>query len=185
MACCAALAIVLAIVRTGWSRVLGRDPVEETFPPAAAWRSGRDVGRRIRAVPAPIAGTLIGRPLAVTVLAYALLIHLLASAGLARVEPVGISGWVVRDAALVALAVGLLVLGRRRTATAVALVGVGALWFALGVVDMHVVTGFEFHAVPLVLDAAFHLSGWWLAVAATGVAFVQRRQDVVRIGAVA
>ena len=185
MACCAALAIVLAFMRTAWARVLGRDPVQETFPPAAIWRSGRDVRRPIREVPAPIAGTAIGRPLAATLFAYALLIHLLASAGLAHVDPSEIGGWVVRDAALGAVALGLLVLGRRRTATAVALVGVGALWFALGVVDMHVLTGFEFHAVPLVLDAAFHLSGWWLAVAAAGVAFVQRRQDVVTIGAVA
>jgi hypothetical protein len=185
MACCAALAIVLAVMRTGWAWILGRGAVEETFPPAAAWRSGREVGSPIREVSAPFAGTAIGRPLAATVLAYALLIHLLASAGLAQVDPPDIGGWVVRDAALVALALALLVLGRRRTATALALVGVGALWFGLGVVDMHVLSGFEFHAVPLVLDAAFHLSGWWLAVAAAGVALVQRRQDVVPIGAVA
>lgn len=185
MACCAALAIVLAVLRTAWARVLGSDPVEETFPPAAAWRSGRDVVRPIREVSAPITGTAIGRPLAATVLAYALLIHLLASAGLARVETAGIGGWLLRDAALAAAMTAVLVLGRRRTATALALVGVGALWFALGVVDMHVLSGFEFQAVPLVLDAAFHLSGWWLAVAAAGVAFVQRRQDVVPIGAAA
>ena len=185
MACCAALAIVLAFVRTIWARVLGRGPVEETFPPAAMWRSGRDVGRPMLEVSASIAGTATGRPLAATVLAYGLLIHVLASAGLARVEPAGIGSWVVRDGALVAVAIGLLILCRRRTATAPALACVGALWFALGVVDMHVLTGFEFHAVPLVLDAAFHLSGWWLAVAAAGVAFVQRRQDVVPIGAVA
>jgi len=185
MACCAALAIVLAAMRTGRAWILGRGPVEETFPPAAAWRSGRDLGRPIHDVSAPIAGTAIGRPLAATVLAYALLIHLLASAGLAEVDPPENGGWVVRDAALVAVALGLLVLGRRRTATAPALVGVGALWFALGVVDMHVLTGFEFHAVPLVLDAAFHLSGWWLAVASAGVALVQRRQDVVPIGVAA
>jgi hypothetical protein len=70
-------------------------------------------------------------------------------------------------------------------ATAPALVGVGVVWFALGLVDMHVITGLEFSAVPLVLDVAFHLSGWWLAVAAAGVALVQRRQDIVPIGAVA
>ena len=185
MACCAALAIILAFVRTAWARVLGRDPVEEAFPPAATWRSGRDFGRPGPEVAAPIAGTAIGRSLATTVLAYALLIHLLASAGLAQVHSSEIGGWVVRDSALAAVAVGFLVLGRRRTVTAPTLVGVGALWFALGVVDMHVLTGFEFHAVPFVLDAAFHLSGWWLAVAAAGVAVVQRRQDVTPIGAVA
>ena len=179
MACCAALAIVVAGLRTIWARMLGRDPVEETFPPAAAWRSGRDVVRPNREVCAPVVGTAIGRPLAATVFAYALLIHLLASAGLARIETAGIGGWFVRDAALAAVMAAVLVLGRRRTATALALVGVGALWFALGVIDMHIFAGFEFQAGLLALDAGFHLSGWWLAMAAAGAAVAQRRQGIV------
>ena len=183
MACCAALAIVLALVRTAWARILGRQPGEEVFPPAATWRSGRAVGRpRIEADPTAV-GTAIGRPLAATVLAYALFIHLLAATDLAQVDPSGYVGWVVRDAVLAALAIGLLILGRHRMATASALVAVGALWFALGVVDMHVLAAFEFSAVPLALDAAFHLSGWWLAVAAAGVAVEQRRHEAVPIGA--
>ena len=185
MACCAALTIVLAFVRTAWARVLGRGPVEDMFPPAGTWRSSRDFARPTREVPVAVAGSAIGRPLAVTVLAYLLLTHLLVAMDLAQVGQSGIGGWVARDAALAAVALGLLVVGRRRTAVASGLVGVGALWFALGVIDMHVFDGFEFRAVPLALDAAFHLSGWWLAVAAAGVALVQRRQDVVPIGAVA
>ena len=185
MACCAALAIILAFVRTAWGWVLGRGPVEETFPPAAIWRSGRDPKAPIREASAAVDAMPIGRPLAATMLAYGLLIHLLALTGMAQVQPAGIGGWVIRDAVVAAVLLSLLVLGRRRTATATALVGVGALWFALGVIDMHVFDGFEFHAVPLVLDAVFHLSGWWLAVAAAGVAVVQRRQDVTPIGAVA
>ncbi len=182
MACCAALAIVLAFVRTAWARVLGRGPAEDMFPPAATWRSSRDFGRPTREVPVAVAGSAIGRPLAATVLAYVLLIHLLVAIGLAQVDQSGIGGWVARDAALAAVALGLLVLGRRRTAVALALVGVGALWFALGVIDMHVLAGFEFRADPPVLDAAFHLSGWWLAVSAAGVAVVQRRHDTIPIG---
>ena len=123
--------------------------------------------------------------MAAAVLAYALLIHLLVGSGLARVEPTGVASWVVRDAVLGVVAIGLLILGRHRMATASALVVVGALWFALGVIDMHIFAGFEFRAVPLVFDVAFHLSGWWVAVAAAGVALVQRRQDLVPIGAVA
>ena len=185
MACCAALAMVLAFVRTAWARVLGRGPVEDMFPPAGTWRSSRDFARPTREVPIAVAGSAIGRSLAATVVAYLLLIHLLVAMGLGQVAQSGIGGWVARDAALAAVALGLLAVGRRRTAVASGLVGVGALWFALGVIDMHVFYGFEFRAVPLALDVAFHLSGWWLAVAAAGVALVQRRQDVVPIGAVA
>jgi hypothetical protein len=56
------------------------------------------------------------------------------------------------------------------------------VWFVLGVIDMHVIGGFEFRAIPPVLDLAFHLSGWWLAVAAAGVAVVQRRQRAFPMG---
>jgi len=185
MACCAALAIVLAFLRTVWSRMLGRAPAEDIFPPAATWRSSRDLGRPTRQVPVAVIGPAIGRPLAATVLAYALLVHLFVAMDMAQVDQSGISGWVARDVVLAAVAIGLLLLGRHRMAVAPALVGVGAVWFALGVIDMHVFTGFEVRAVPLVLDVAFHLSGWWLAVAAAGVALVQRRQGIVSIGALA
>jgi hypothetical protein len=185
MACCAALAVVLAALRTAWARILGRDPVEEAFPPAATWRSGQDAGQTVRTVTAGNTGLVIGGPLATTALAYALLTHLLVTTGLATIEPTGAAGWYARDAVLAAFAVSLLVLGRRRTATASALVSVGAVWFALGVIDMHVFGGFEFRAVPLALDAAFHLSGWWLMVAAAGVAVGQRRAAVVSVGSAA
>jgi hypothetical protein len=181
MACCAALAVVFAVVRGAWARILGRGPVEEMFPPAATWRPGVDAVEP-RDASAAVTGTVIGGPLAATVLAYALLVHLLVSTGLAQIDS---SGWFVRDAVLTAIAVSLLVLGRRRTATASALVGVGALWFALGVTDMHVFGGFEFRAVPPALDAAFHLSGWWLIVAAAGVSVAQRRAHIVPVGSAA
>ncbi|HUP99817.1 MAG TPA: hypothetical protein VM093_05095 [Aeromicrobium sp.] len=152
------------------------------FPLAATWRPGADAVEPVRDASAAVVGTVIGGPLAATVLAYALLVHLLVSTGLAQIDP---SGWIERDALLAAVAVGLLVFGRRRTATASALVGVGALWFALGVTDMHVFGGFEFRAVPLALDAAFHLSGWWLLIAAAGVSVAQRRADIVPAGSAA
>jgi hypothetical protein len=123
--------------------------------------------------------------LVATVLVYVLLTHVLAASGLAEVHPTGIVGWIVRDTVLAAVAVGLLLLGRRRVATAPALVGVGALWFALGVVDMHLFAAFEFDSIPLALDAAFHLSGWWLAIPAAGVAVMQRRAETLPIGAIA
>ena len=182
MACCAALAVILAAVRTVWARMLGRGPVDEVFPPAATWRSGHGIGEPARVARATVDGIVIGRALAATVMVYALLTYLLVFTGLAEFNQDGIAGWFVRDAVLAAVALGLLFLGRRRTATTSALVGVGALWFALGVIDMHVFGAFEFHSVPLVLDAAFHLSGWWLMVAAAGVAVVQRRTQLVVIG---
>jgi hypothetical protein len=184
MACCAALAVVFAAMRAAWARILGRGPVEEMFPPAATWRPGAGAVEP-RDASAAVAGTVIGGPLAATVLAYAVLVHLLVSTGLAQIDPSGTAGWIVRDAVLAAVAAGLLVFGRRRTAMASAWVGVGALWFGLGVTDMHVLGGFEFRTVPLVVDAAFHLSGWWLLVAAAGVAVAQRRADIVPAGSAA
>lgn len=185
MACCAALAIVLAFVRTVWARALGREPVEELFPPAASWSSGSSIARPTPSASEARTGTAIGHPLVATVLAYILLIHVLTASGLVQVNPSGILGWIVRDAVLAVVAVGLLLRGRRRVATAPALVAVGALWFALGVIDMHLFAGFEFASVPLALDAAFHLSGWWLAIAAAGVAVAQRHEETFPIGATA
>ena len=66
--------------------------------------------------------------------------------------------------------------------TTTALMLTGSLWFVLGAVDMHVLGGFEFDAVPLALDAAFHLSGAWLAVAAAAVAVAQRRPSALPMG---
>jgi hypothetical protein len=113
----------------------------------------------------------------VTVLAYGLLIHALVAAGLAST-----GGWLLRDAVLGVLAWAFLHFGQRRTSAASALVGAGALWFALGAIDMHVFGGFEFRTVPLVLDVAFHLSGWWLAIAAAGIVVVQRSTEVSPLG---
>lgn len=185
MACCAALAIVLAFVRAMWARVLGREPMQELFPPAASWSSGSSIARPTPSASEARRGTAIGRLLGATVLAYVLLIHVLAASGLAQVNQPGSVGWIGRDAVLAVVAVGLLLLGRRRVATAPALVAVGALWFALGVIDMHLFAGFEFASIPLALDAAFHLSGWWLAISAGGVALVQRREETFPIGATA
>lgn len=183
MACCAALAIVLAAVRAAWSRLTGRELVDGAFPPAATWGANREASST-REPLGPTPGISLGPVFGATVLAYGSLIHLLAATGLAHVQPSGNAGWLVRDAVLGAAIVGLLAV-RRRTAMASALVGVGALWFALGAVDMHVLGAFEFRAVPLVLDTAFHLSGWWLMVAAAGVAIVQRRQVMLPVGSVA
>ena len=184
MACCAALAIVFAAVRAAWSRLTGRELVDGAFPPAATWGANRGVVSSVRESLDPPPGISLGPALGATVLAYGSLIHLLAATGFAHVQPSGDVGWLVRDAVLGTVIVGLLAI-RRRTATASTLVGVGALWFALGAVDMHVLGGFEFRSVPLVLDAAFHLSGWWLMVAAAGVVIVQRRQLTLPVGSVA
>jgi hypothetical protein len=184
MACCAALAIVLAAVRAAWSRLSGRELVDGAFPPAATWAANRGTAASAREQLDPPPGTLLGLALGATVLAYGALIHLLAATDFAHVQTSGTAGWFVRDAVLGVAIVGLLTV-RRRIATPSALVGVGALWFALGVVDMHLLGAFEFRAVPLVLDTAFHLSGWWLMVAAAGVAIVQRRQVMLPVGSVA
>ena len=184
MACCVAIACVVAAVRAAWAWILGRDPVEEVFPPAATWRSGRVAG-----MPAPntsfptsgpIAETPIGRPLAATVVVYALLIHLLVATGAARIDESMPGGWLARDAVLLGLAVVLMGVASRPMSMPSALVCVGAFWFVLGMVDMHVASGVEIPS--LIVDAAFHLSGWWLAVAAAGVLIVERRAETTPLG---
>ncbi|HJR90247.1 MAG TPA: hypothetical protein VJ782_08850 [Aeromicrobium sp.] len=179
-----AIACVVAAVRAAWAWILGRDPAEEVFPPAATWRSGRVAG-----MPAPntsfptsgpIAETPIGRPLAATVVVYALLIHLLVATGAARIDESMPGGWLARDAVLLGLAVVLMGVASRPMSMPSALVCVGAFWFVLGMVDMHVASGVEIPS--LIVDAAFHLSGWWLAVAAAGVLIVERRAETTPLG---
>ena len=184
MACCAALAIVFAAVRTAWGWLLGRAPAVDAFPPGAQWGTTARPEPTLSLAAGTQPGVQIGRPLAATVIVYGLLLHVLASSGLADVQAVAGVGWLPRDAGLAVVAVGVLALGRRFMSPASALVGVGALWFSLGVVDMHLLGGFEFQAAPVALDAAFHLSGWWLMVAAGAVAALQRRQDTVLLGTV-
>ncbi len=183
MACCAALAIVLAAVRAAWSRLTGHELVDGAFPPAATWGANHGAAASAPEQLDPPPGMSLGPAFGATVLAYGSLIHLFAATELAHVQASGNAGWLVRDAVLGVASVGLLAV-RRRTATASALVCVGALWFALGAVDMHLLEAFEFRAVPLVLDAAFHLSGWWLIAAAASVAIVQRRQVMLPAGRV-
>ncbi len=181
MACCAAIAFVFAVVRTVWSRILGRDPVEAGFPPGATWRAGAAASPVTQF--GAVVGTSLGGPLAATVLAYALLVHVLVAVGVA--ELASASGWLGRDAVLGGVALALLSAGRRRMPTASMLVSAGLLWFGLGVIDMHVFSAFEFRTVPLALDLAFHLSGWWLAIAAAGIVVVQRRTDPFPLGDIA
>ena len=183
MACCAAVAIVLAAVRAAWSRLTGRELVDGAFPPAARWSAGRAAEPPSREPLDPVHRISLGPALGATVLAYGLLIHLLAATGLAYAATSGAS-WFARDAVLGVVVVSLLAV-RRRTTTASALVAVGAVWFALGAVDMHALGGFEFRAIPVVFDIAFHLSGWWLMVAAAGIAIVQRRQVLLPMARVA
>jgi hypothetical protein len=178
MACCAAIAFVFAVVRTAWSRILGRGPVAEEFPPGATWRAATVVAPA--AAPKAVVRASLGGTLAVTVLAYGLLVHLLVAAGLAELGSVG--GWLLRDAVLGCVALILMLVGRGRAPTASVLVAAGLLWFAVGVADMHAFSAFEFRTVPLALDLAFHLSGWWLAIAAAAIVVVQRRTDTFPLG---
>jgi hypothetical protein len=177
MACCAALAIVLAGLRSAWALLTGGGPVEDGFPPPASWGVGRDAPATIRPEARARAGMTLGPILGTTVLGYGALVHVLAATGLARVEP----SWLVRDAVLGVTMIALLAV-RRAVPTTTALMLAGGLWFVLGAVDMHVLGRFEFDAVPLALDAAFHLSGAWLAVAAAAVAVAQRRPSALPMG---
>ena len=180
MACCVAIACVFAAVRAAWAWILGRNPVGEVFPPAATWRSGRAAGMPARDTSSSTSGLVaeipVGHPLAAAVVVYALLVHLLVATGAAR----NVDSWLTRDAVLLGLATVLIGVARRPMSMPSALVCVGALWFALGMVDMHVLSGVEIPS--LIVDAAFHLSGWWLAVAAAGVLVVERRAESVPVG---
>lgn len=170
MACCAALALVLGLVRGVWFRAFpGRRPEEPGFaPPARRSADGTTPTPPVvaPALPRPriAGGLLLG--VAYGAAAYALAIAVL------RTTPVvhSLDGpWVARDVALVVLAAAALAAGLSRRGPAArpaVLLGAGAAWTELGLLDMHLLGLFDFRVAALPLDLLLHGSGPLLIVLA-------------------
>lgn len=164
MACCAALALVIGVLRAGWFRVFpGHRPPEPGFAPPAH-RSAD--GSAPTTPPAPAStrparpgiagGLLLGTAYGTAV--YAAVVAVLAATPLVRTLD---GPWLARDVALVLLAAGALAAGlalRAGSAPAV-LVGAGAAWTELGLVDMHLLGLFDFRLAALPLDVLLHGGG--------------------------
>jgi hypothetical protein len=175
MACCAALAVVLGALRAVWFRLFpGRRPPEPGFaPPARRSADGLpSPAPPAAATPAPprrqqpakrprLAGSLL---LGVTfgVAGYAVAISLACATPLVRTLE---GAWVARDVALVVLAALALTcfLALRTSADTTSrpavLVGAGAAWTELGLVDMHLLGLFEFRVAAVPLDLVLHGGG--------------------------
>ncbi len=163
MACCAALALLLGLVRGAWFRLFpGRRPAEPGFaPPARRTAGGMPPAAPVPTVSPPragIAGSLL-LGIAYGTAAYALAITLARATPLLRTLD---GPWLARDVAVVVLAGAALVAGLAlrspRSAPAV-LVGAGAAWTELGLVDMHLLGLFELRVAVLPLDLLLHGSG--------------------------
>lgn len=170
MACCAALALLLGLLRGAWFRVFpGRRPPEPGFaPPARRTAGGTAPAEPVRGTAprrARIAGSLL-LGVAYGTAAYALAITLARATPLLRTLD---GPWPARDVAVVllagtALAAGL-VLRAQRSVPAL-LMGAGAAWTELGLVDMHLLGLFELRVAVLPLDLLLHGSGPLLMVLA-------------------
>lgn len=170
MACCAALALVLGLVRGVWFRMLpARRPAEPGFaPPARRSADGTTPSRPVVA-PVPVRPWIAGSLL--LGVAYGAAAYALATAVL-RATPVvrTLDGsWAARDIALVVLAAAALAAGLSRcgpVARPAVPLGAGAAWTELGLVDMHLLGLFEFRVAALPLDLLLHGSGPLLMVLA-------------------
>lgn len=164
MACCAALALVLGLVRGAWFRVVpGRRPAEPGFaPPARRSADGTAPPSTRPAAPASRRPALAGSLLVGTAYgagAYALTVAVLLGTPVARTLD---GPWTGRDVALVALAAVALAIGLARGGPIVrpaVLLGAAATWTELGLVDMHLLGLFDFRVAALPFDLLLHGSG--------------------------
>lgn len=175
MACCAVLALLLAVVRGAWFRVFpGRRPAEPGFAPPAHRSADGTTPARPRAMTssprAPIAGSLL-LGTAYGAAAYTLAIAVLRETPVVRTLD---GPWAARDVTLVVLAVAALAAGLSRPGPVTRpglLLGASAAWTELGLVDMHLLDLFELRVAALPLDLLLHGSGPLLmAVAASRLA---------------
>lgn len=166
MACCAAIAAVIGLVRAAWFRLLpGRRPVEPTFaPPARRSADGSSPDHPSSAAGAParqrrrITGSVLVGVAAGTA-AYVVAVTLLRTTPLVRTLD---GPWLARDVALVVLVGAALTAGLAHGGVSSVpglLLGAGVAWTELGLVDMHVLGLFDFRTAPLPLDLALHGSG--------------------------
>jgi hypothetical protein len=182
MLCCAALLFMLGLLREAWFRLPfthrapepGFAPVAHRPAPGMATIDIPITPRasiRRRAFFAP---ALVG--FAVNSGAYVLFVYGLAATGIAHTNP---GPWALRTAGIVVAALTALAVAARFADTALAqpsvwLIGAGAAWWVLGLIDMHVFGLFDIRG-GLPADLAFHGSGAVLIVVGA-VAFVRTSQ---------
>jgi hypothetical protein len=184
MLCCVVLLAIVGLVVRG--RV-----ADDPFPPTARWTPGADDGPARAVTTATVAGerpapthaksrrgalrpetAAVLRWSAMGVLVYVAAITAMLAAGVAEATDDSALHWYARDlvfALMAALAVIAAARGRRTqravdsavNQTAWALIGVGAAWAALGLVDMHLLWLFEVAHGQLLWDAVFHGAGFW------------------------
>lgn len=166
MACCAAIALVIGVVRSAWFRVVpGARPADVGFAPparrtvgaapATAGSSLSVVRPRRRGV---AAGLLTG--VAAGTLGYAAVVACLLATPATRTLD---GPWSLRALGLAVLAgaatIGALRARPRGIDRTWLWAGAAATWTELGLVDMHVLGLFEFRTAPLLLDLLLHGSG--------------------------
>lgn len=164
MACCAAIALVIGVVRAAWFRVVpGARPAEVGFaPPAHRTVGAAPAADASSVVPPRGRGVAPGLPAGVAAgtLVYAVAVATLLATPLTRTLD---GPWSLRAAGLALLAgaasAGALRSRSRRVDPAWALAGAAAAWTELGLLDMHVLGLFEFRTAPLLLDVLLHGSG--------------------------
>lgn len=185
MLCCAALLFVLGIVREAWFRLpftqrkpepgfapVARRPAPGTTPAVAAATAPAPTGARAIFAPA-----LVG--FALNSLVYVVFIYGLVESGIAVSDN---GPWTVRTAGFVIAALAAFVIAARSADAAhrspgqpaVWLIGAGAAWWLLGLVDMHVFGLFDIRG-GIAADLAFHGSGAVLIVVGA-IAFVRTTQ---------
>lgn len=110
------------------------------------------------------------RWLAIGVLVYVVAITVMVAVGAAQVMDGSNLHWFLRDLLFAVLAAAALVWAARETTggkparsrPALALIGAGAAWAALGIVDMHFLMLFEIAHGQLLWDTVFHGAGFWV-----------------------
>jgi hypothetical protein len=169
--CCAALLFVLGLFRKAEPGFApsARRPAPGSESPQVVQREDEPIEIRSSLAARALAGFGIGS-LLYSVLVYGLIVSW-ADAAHSRS---GLGAWLVRDAAVAVLAVGALIIAKRRSdpqlpSYATWLMGMGIAWWLLGFVDMHLLGLFELDG-GMPADLLFHGSGVVL-VAAGAIAF--------------
>lgn len=168
MLCCLALIVVVGCLRWLWFALPGTGhPQEPGFAPPARRAAPGDTPASSPPVTATRRPRSIRRPIlhgvAVGVAAYAVFVPMLGAVGIAQALVPGFAMWVARDLALGALAVAAVMLAkagpmlpRDRETAGWALLGAGAAWGPVGLIDMHVLGMFEIAHGSMGWDVVFH-----------------------------
>lgn len=190
MLCCAALVLVIGLLREGWFLLPGTTrPTEPGFAPvarraapgASTGASTGEVPAPEHPAPAPATGPTVApraavvAAFAVGTLTYGVVVYVLLLLDLAATSGGSVGTWLLRDAVL-AIAVLTCAWGattmpaprarvRPERVRAAALVGLGSAWWWLGLADMHLFDLFVVADGSLGWDLVFHGAGAALIVA--------------------